>query len=209
MPSGHTASGVSYSLIRSAQGGDRAAFEDLVRHCRKRVTGTIARMIARPEDVEDVAQEAFLRMYHSVRRLQVPESFDLWTYRLTVNAAYDYLRKRPRKHEVRIGDLMEAQFAAANDAASRQRSAEERHRIQTIEYVDSLLARVSHADRILLVMHELDGLEIREIAGVLGIRAGAVKVRLFRARNRLRSMLSREEMPPRVARLPEFVPQGI
>jgi RNA polymerase sigma-70 factor (ECF subfamily) len=189
MPVNQTASGVSFDLIRSARNGDRAAFSELAVQCRRRVMGTINCMIARPEDVEDVAQEVFIRMHRSIPHLKDHEAFELWSYRLTTNATYDYLRKRPRRREVRMSDLSERQVDAATDIASRQSARDEHERARTIDYVDGLLARLSPSDRILLVMREVEGLSLAELAAVLGINVGAVKLRLFRARNRLRRIL--------------------
>src|SRR5260370_4934792 len=84
--------------------------------------GTVARMIARPEDVEDVAQEVFLKIYFSRDRLRAPELFEVWLHRITVNVVYTYLRRRPCR-EPRISDLPEAQMMLA-DAAAAKRSKE-------------------------------------------------------------------------------------
>jgi RNA polymerase sigma-70 factor (ECF subfamily) len=198
MPREHTANGISLDIIRLAQTGDRAAFAELVRMSRRRVLGTIGRLIARPEDAEDVGQEVFLRMHASIGRLQSAEAFDLWLWRLTTNATYDYLRKRPRtRREVRISDLLDGQVNAAANSVSCQLEREERDRRRTIEYVDSLLAQLSPNDRILIVMREVEGLSMEELAAVLGIKVGAVKLRLFRARNRLRQVLKPEQVRPR------------
>jgi RNA polymerase sigma-70 factor (ECF subfamily) len=189
MPLNETANGVSFDLIRSARSGDLAAFGELVVQCRRRVMGTISHMIARTEDVEDVAQEAFIRMHRSIGQLQSPEAFELWSYRLTTNATYDYLRRRPRRREIRMSDLSERQVDAASDYASYQSARDERERRRTIDYVDSLLAQLTASDRVLLVMRGVEGLSLEELAVVLGINVGAVKLRLFRARNRLRKIL--------------------
>src|SRR6202051_5295883 len=96
---------VEFELIQNAQKGDDAAFNQVVIAYRKRILGTIARLIGRPEDVEDVAQEVFLRLYYSLDQLRTAEVFEPWLYRLTVNAAYDYLRKQGRRQESRVSDL--------------------------------------------------------------------------------------------------------
>ncbi|MBV9765890.1 MAG: RNA polymerase sigma factor RpoE, partial [Acidobacteriaceae bacterium] len=83
---------VETELIEKARGGDSSAFNQLVLAYRKRILGTISRLIGRPEDVEDVAQEVFVRLYYSLDQLRTAEVFEPWLYRLTVNAAYDYLR---------------------------------------------------------------------------------------------------------------------
>src|SRR5256714_15620424 len=95
---------VDFELIKRAQKGDSVAFNENVTVYRKRIMGTITRLIARPEDVEDVAQEVFLRLYFSLDQLRTAEVFEPWLYRLTVNAAYDYLRKQRRLHEFCMSD---------------------------------------------------------------------------------------------------------
>jgi RNA polymerase sigma-70 factor (ECF subfamily) len=170
--------------------------------------GTISRMIARPEDVEDVAQEAFLRMYVSIGQLQTPEAFDLWMYRLTTHAAYDHLRKRPLRLDVRLADLDDQQVEAATAYRSRQSCREEQERRRIIECVDDLLSQLSPAARILIVMREVEGLTMEEMAAVLGIRVGAAKVRLFRARARLREILSADSAPPRPVRAAAMLAAG-
>ena len=109
---------VDFELVRRAQHGDSAAFNEIVLAYRKRTMGTIGRLIARTEDVEDVAQEVFLRLYFSLDQLRAPEVFEPWLYRLTVNAAYDYLRKQRRRPEFRMSDLSEQQVMMADRKAS-------------------------------------------------------------------------------------------
>src|ERR1700689_1823936 len=109
---------VEFELIQKAQKGDDAAFNQVVIAYRKRILGTIARLIGRPEDVEDVAQEEFLRLYFSLDQLRSPEGFEAWLYRLTVNAAYDHLRKHRRGPETRVADLSEQQMTMGDAAAS-------------------------------------------------------------------------------------------
>ena len=80
---------VEQQLIEKAKQGDAPAFNQVVLAYRKRILGTISRLIGRPEDVEDVAQEVFVRLYYSLDQLRSPEVFEPWLYRLTVNASYD------------------------------------------------------------------------------------------------------------------------
>src|SRR5256885_7702612 len=118
---------VDFELIKRAQKGDGAAFNDVVLAYRKRILGTIARLIARPDDVEDVAQEVFLRLYFSLDQLRTPEVFEPWLYRLTVNAAYDHLRKQRRRQEFRISDLSEQQVMMADATAGGKVERDEQH----------------------------------------------------------------------------------
>ena len=176
---------VDFELIKRAQVGDSAAFNEIVLAYRKRILGTITRLIARPEDVEDVAQEVFLRLYFSLDQLRTPEVFEPWLYRLTVNAAYDYLRKQRRRQEYRMSDLSEQQMMMADALAGGRAEHDEREQKKVRESVDALLGAVSEADRILLMLKELEGLSLKELEKIYNINENALKVRLFRARQRV------------------------
>src|SRR6201988_4103576 len=121
---------VDFKLIKRAQTGDGAAFNEVVLAYRKRTLGTIARLISRPEDVEDVGQEVFLRFSFSLDQPRTAEVFEPWLYRLTVNAAYDYLRKQRRRMESRMSDLSEQQVMLADAAAGGRVDHEVRQRRQ-------------------------------------------------------------------------------
>jgi RNA polymerase sigma-70 factor, ECF subfamily len=176
---------VEFELIESARSGNDTAFNQIVLAYRKRILGTIARLIGRPEDVEDVAQEVFLRLYFSLDQLRTPEVFEPWLYRLTVNAAYDYLRRQRRRHESRMSDLSEQQVMMADAAAGGKVTQEEQRRTNVKEFVDSLLGSVSEEDRLLLTLKEVEGLSLKELEQVYQVNENALKVRLFRARQRV------------------------
>src|SRR5262245_49585777 len=108
---------IDFAIIDKAKNGDDQAFSQVVQAYRKRILGTIARLIGKPEDVEDVGQEVFLRLYFSLDQLRTPEVFEPWLYRLTVNAAYDYLRRQKRRPEKRMSDLSEQQVMLADALA--------------------------------------------------------------------------------------------
>lgn len=171
--------------IEQARNGDDAAFSAIVQAYRKRILGAIARIIGRPEDVEDVAQEVFVRLYFSLDQLRTPEVFEPWLYRLTVNAAYDYLRKQRRRGESRMADLSEQQIVVADAAAGSRAEQEEKRRIQYREMVQALLGEVSEEDRILLILKEVEGLSLKELEKIYKVNENALKVRLFRARQRV------------------------
>ena len=176
---------VDFELIIRAREGDGAAFNQLVLAYRKRILGTIGRLIGHPEDVEDVGQEVFLRLYFSLDQLRSAEVFEPWLYRLTANAAYDYLRKRRRRMESRMADLSEQQVTVADAVASAKVDHEEGQRKAIRETVDSLLDGVSQEDRVLLMLKEVEGLSLKELGKIYHVNENALKVRLFRARQRV------------------------
>src|SRR5258706_4392055 len=176
---------IEFELIEKARSGDDSAFNLVVKAYRKRILGTIARLIGRPEDVEDVGQEVFLRLYYSLDQLRTPEVFEPWLYRLTVNASYDYLRKQRRRNESRMSDLSEQQVMMADAVAGGRVSSDEQRQRQVKELVNSLLGAVSEEARILLTLKEVEGLSIKELEKISSVNENALKVRLFRARQRV------------------------
>ena len=176
---------VEFEQLQKAQSGDDAAFNQVVLAYRKRIMGTIARLIGRPEDVEDVAQEVFLRLYYSLDQLRTPEVFEPWLYRLTVNASYDYLRKQRRRNEARMADLSEQQVMMADAVAGGKANNDQKHKTQVREFLDSLLGSLSEEDQLLLKLKEVEGLSLKELEKVYRVKENALKVRLFRARQRV------------------------
>jgi len=176
---------VEFQLIERARSGDDGAYNQIVQAYRKRILGTIARLIGRPEDVEDVGQEVFLRLYFSLDQLRTAEVFEPWLYRLTVNAAYDYLRRQRRRQESRMSDLSEQQVIVADAVAGSKRQDEEQRRTKVREFLQSLLENVSEEDRILLMLKEVEGLTLKELEKVYRVSENVLKVRLFRARQRV------------------------
>jgi RNA polymerase sigma-70 factor (ECF subfamily) len=177
---------VDFEVVERARTGDPAAFNEVVTAYRRRIFGTVSRMIGRPEDVEDVAQEVFLRLYFSLDQLRSAEVFEPWLYRLTVNAALDYLRKRrKRKLESRVSDLSEQQVMLADAAAGTRVQGDDLQKSRIREFADSLLSAVSEEDRLLLTLKEVEGLSLKDLETVYHVNENALKVRLFRARQRV------------------------
>jgi RNA polymerase sigma-70 factor, ECF subfamily len=176
---------VDQELIERARTGDAAAFNQIVLAYRKRILGTISRLIGRPEDVEDVGQEVFVRLYYSLDQLRTADVFEPWLYRLTVNASYDYLRRAKRRSESRMADLSEQQVMKADSLAGGRQQDEERQKGQTREFVSALFEHVSEEDRLLLTLKEVEGLTLKELEEIYKVSENALKVRLFRARQRV------------------------
>src|ERR1700761_8829619 len=176
---------VEFELIQRAQQGDASAFSTIVSTYRRRILGTISRLIGRPEDVEDVAQEVFMRLYFSLEQLRTPEVFEPWLYRLTVNACYDYLRKSKRRLESRMADLSEQQVMMADAVAGSRAQSDDAEKRRVRDTVSGMLSSVSEEDRILLTMKEVEGLSLKELEQIYGVNENALKVRLFRARQRV------------------------
>ena len=172
------------ALLGSAQTGDELAFQHIVERYKKRVFTVIRSILSSSNDVEDVAQEAFTNIYFSLPAFDYRCSLGTWIYRITVNECFDYLRKKKVRPLFYESDLR----------------VEDHHSLETLgpahvpdidvrlaqrDFLLRLLARLSSEDRLLLLMRELEGYSIEELSRMTGIRESTVKVKLFRARQKL------------------------
>lgn len=159
--------------VRESLAGDADAFAALVRRHQGRVFRLLQRFFRRPEEVEEVAQETFLRAWSKLGTWRVEAPFEHWLTRLCLRCAYDRLRRRGIAAEPL--DDREIEGAAADPDARLE--------------VERLLARLSPTDRFLLILLEGEGWSVAEIAERLGWTKVNVKVRAHRARQRLRRIL--------------------
>jgi RNA polymerase sigma-70 factor (ECF subfamily) len=193
---GSPKSGEDRELVRQAKNGDREAFESLVRRHQGRVFAVAGGILRNREDVEDVAQQVFLKAYFSLKRFDQRAAFSTWLYKITVNECWDLLRKRkvrPLVLEVDLSEEQARQYQAAEQVADGRRDASER--LAARERVEQLLECLEERDRSMLVLKEVQGFSVEEIAAVLEINANTVKVRLFRARQRMAESVRRRLKP--------------
>jgi RNA polymerase sigma-70 factor (ECF subfamily) len=173
-------------LVRKAQAGDIGAFEDLVRRHQPRVFAIIGGILRRSEDVEDVAQQVFLKVYLSLPRFDLRSTFSTWLYKVTVNECLDHLRKKKVRKLVYEADLSEEQAAVLEGAVQPERhEVSSERRAELRQLVDRLLNELPDEERLMMVLKEVEGWTVEEISEVLNLNVNTVKVRLFRARSRL------------------------
>ncbi len=184
--------------IKRAQRGDGDAFEELVRRHERRVVGLVSRLIARRADVEDVAQEIFVKAYLAIRTFNFESSFGTWISRVAINHCYDHLRRARASRVAYYADLsQEGERALAAQADDRDRSGERiEERIMARDLAERLLRRAPPEDRVMLTLKELEQMSVSEIAEVLNLRESTVKVRLHRARKRMLEDLKRWRRRP-------------
>jgi len=179
-------------IVRRAQAGEQEAFQALIEQFQRRILGSLYRIIGRREEVEDVAQEVFVRLHQSLPQLRSPEVFETWLYRLTTHAAYDHLRRQMRRESIRMSDLSEEQARAVEAGMGTEAYVEDKRDADVRELTRHVLARVAPKDRALLVLKEVEGRSLKELSEIFGCNTNAVKVRLFRARKR--ALKAYEEM---------------
>jgi RNA polymerase sigma-70 factor (ECF subfamily) len=181
-------------LVRQAQNGEKAAFELLVQRHQHRVFAVARGILKRHEDVEDVAQQVFVKAYFSLKRFDQRAAFSTWLYKITVNECWDLLRKRkarPLVYESDFSEEQSRQFSATEREATKGPDTSERMAMR--ERLENMLGQLDKRDRAMLVLKEVEGFSVEEIADSMGLNANTVKVRLFRARRRIVEYSRREE----------------
>jgi RNA polymerase sigma-70 factor, ECF subfamily len=173
-------------LVRRAQGEDKEAFEELVRRHQHRVFAVAGGILRRREDVEDIAQQVFVKAYFSLKRFDQRAAFSTWLYKITVNECWDLLRKKKVRPLVYESDLSEEQARQVVTAGEKENPEPDiSEKLEARENVERLLEGLDERDRLMLILKEVEGFSIQEIAEVLKLNSNTVKVRLFRARRRV------------------------
>jgi RNA polymerase sigma-70 factor (ECF subfamily) len=174
-------------LVAAAKDGDRTAFDELVRVTYADTYTLAIRLTGNEEDARDVVQEAYLRAYRGLRSFRGDAQFSTWMYRITANAASTHMRKRRRHRAEPIDDVLEpADLRPEVQPAVQAEAADSLQRIARA--LDELPPKL----RTLVVLKDVYGLPHDAIAEELGISVPAAKVRLHRARRKLRDLLYEE-----------------
>ena len=168
-------------LVAAARGGDRAAFEELVRATSAETYTLAFRLVGNEEDARDVVQESYLRAYRGLGRFRGDAQFSTWLYRITANCANTHLGKRSRRRtEPLADDVVLLDSDPDRDPAARADASMLREKLEVA--LDCLPPKL----RAVVVLRDIYDMPHEEIAANLGISESAAKVRLHRARRKLR-----------------------
>jgi RNA polymerase sigma-70 factor (ECF subfamily) len=185
------------ALVRRAQSGDEAAFREIVERYQSKVFSIIHGIVRQRNDVEDIAQQVFAKVYFSIRNFDFRSSLITWIYKITVNECFDYLRKKKVRKLVYESDLSEDEVRRVENTeppVDRQVPADES--LARRDYVTKLLTRVSEEERTLLMLKEVEGHSVEELAEMTGMNENTIKVKLFRARQKLVKAAQRMDRAP-------------
>ncbi len=170
-----------HDLIRRAQGGEEAAFAALVKRHERRAIGVARKMVPSDEDAQDLAQEAFLRVFRSLERFDFQHDFTTWLYRIVTNLAIDHLRKR--RPAVSTSGLLDDDEADLDLPDPRDdRPSDRIVSMETADEVQECLSTLAPHFQSVLVLRELEGLPCTEIADIVGATHVTVRWRLHRGR---------------------------
>jgi RNA polymerase sigma-70 factor (ECF subfamily) len=169
------------ALVERCRSGDLAAFEELYRAHAGKLFSVACRMVGNPADAEDLLQEIFLSAHRKLDGFRGDSALGTWLYRLATNHCLDHLRSRA----ARMNQVTDALDDEPGQAAGRSLAE------QTVTKMDleRALARLPEGCRAAFVLHDVQGLEHREVAEVLGVAEGTSKSQVHKARQRLRALL--------------------
>lgn len=177
-------------LMRLVARGDTSAFENLIERHQALVAGTAARMLGSNSDVEDIAQQVFIRVWKSARRYVPRAKFTTWLLKITRNLVFNELRRAKRRAQVPLQPEPGAEEVPLKDETNRAPDAslleDELQRA-----IEEAIMQLPDSQRMALVLRRYEQLSYEQIAEVLDLSVPAVKSVLFRARTELRSRLSK------------------
>jgi RNA polymerase sigma-70 factor (ECF subfamily) len=179
-------------LVERAQRGDLAAFDELIRRYQERIYATVYHMTANHEDANDLAQESFIKAYHALRSFKGDSSFFTWLYRIAINKTINFLKQKKNRVHMSLNDL---DFNAEHDPIlvsliSEKTPRREINLAELQERLNIALQKLSHVHRLVVTLHDLQGLSHEEISRIMDCNTGTVRSRLFYARQQLQAYLS-------------------
>ncbi len=184
-------------LVRRVQRGDEMAFREIVERYQSKVFSIIYGILRNRNDAEDIAQQVFAKVYFSIRNFDYRSSLLTWVYKITVNECYDYLRKKRVRKLIYESDFSEEETnRMGNSEVSMDPAPSVESRLAQRDYVLKLMEKVSEEDRTLMILKEVEGHSVEELAKMTGMNENTIKVKLFRARHKLMKAAQRLGVAP-------------
>ncbi len=178
------------AVVKKVLAGDTDEFSTLVNRYQDRIYSVALNYVSNPDDAMDVAQETFLKAYSNLGRFDSASAFYTWLYRIAVNTAIDFLRKRKSRPADSLDDEKYTEVGFEPESKDRAIDPEEvaaqREQAQILRKAISML---SDKLRTVIILHDVEGLSQEEVADILKIPLGTVKSRVSRARAELRRIL--------------------
>src|SRR3984957_19546237 len=180
------------ALVRRVQAQDEMAFREVVERYQAKVFSIIYGILRNRNDAEDIAQQVFAKIYFSIKNFDFRSSLLTWIYKITVNECYDYLRKKRVRKLVYESDFSDedAQRLEASEPATDPHPPIDT-RLAQRDLILKLLGKLSEEDRSLMLLKEVEGHSVEELAQMTGLNENTIKVKLFRTRQKLLKAASR------------------
>lgn len=176
-------------LVQKSKEGDLDAFDQLVNRYENKIYSLTFRFMGNHADAGDLAQETFIRLYLALGGFRGDSSFSTWLYRIAANTCRDEIRKRKRRPNISMDELIESSPAHVPVADDQDAPEEVIQRMELQRQVQECLNELSQDHRLILVMREIQEFSYQEIAEVLKCSMGTVKSRISRARQALKEKI--------------------
>ena len=179
-------------LVARVQGGDMAAYDELIRRNQRKIYQLVYHMTSNREDAEDLTQDVFVKAYKVLHHFKGESSFYTWVYRIAVNQAINYLKKRNRRSALSLDNLDQAVERDPDyvELRSRESTFRDVSLSELQKKLNEALQTLSEKHRTVAVLHDIQGIPKEEIGKMIGCSEGTVKSRLFYARRELQKQLS-------------------
>jgi len=179
-------------LVRRSQGGDVAAYDELIRRYQERIYATVYHMTSNHEDANDLAQETFIKGYTALKSFKGDSSFYTWIYRIAVDKTINFIKQRKNRTHLSLNDI---DFNAENDPDLVALISDKTPRrdiglSELQEKLNEAMQKLSPVHRLVVTLHDVQGLSHEEIGKIIDCNIGTVRSRLFYARQQLQAYLS-------------------
>ena len=187
------------ALVRRVQAHDEMAFREIVDRYQAKVFSIIYGILRNHNDAEDIAQQVFAKIYFSIQNFDFRSSLLTWIYKITVNECYDYLRKKRVRKLVYESDFFQRSRCGWRIRNRPQIRLRRWTRLAQQDLILKLLWKISEEDRSLILLKEVEGHSVEELSEMTGMNENTIKVKLFRARQKLVKAAQRLEKGPLTA----------
>jgi RNA polymerase sigma-70 factor (ECF subfamily) len=178
-------------IIVKIQEGKGHLFKELIDRYRSQVAGIAYKMVGDYDDAKDITQMVFVKTFYNIKRFDTTKRFSTWLYRIAVNASIDYIRKFKKHKFEELDDVTEPK-----DATLATATPEQNYELKQLrEHILEASQKLNDKQRTAFVLKDLEGLDIDEIAQIMGMPQATVRWYLHRARKHLRSDLRRHFGP--------------
>lgn len=179
-------------IVKKAREGDLSAFDILVRRYQERIYATVFHMTSNHEDANDLTQETFIKAHQALKSFKGDSSFFTWIYRIAVNKTINLLKQRKNRIHISLNDM---EMNAENDPelvslVSHKTPRRDMHLSELQEKLNKAMLVLSEDHRLVVTLHDIQGLSHEEIGKIMDCNVGTVRSRLFYARQQLQAQLS-------------------
>jgi RNA polymerase sigma factor RpoE len=179
-------------LVKKAQTGDMVAYDQLMRKYQERIYATIYHMTSNHEDANDLAQETFVKAYSALKNFKGDSSFFTWVYRIAVNKTINFLKQRKSRSFLSLNDLDQnvEHDSELVELVSQHTPRRDAGLAELQEKLNEAMQKLSEDHRMVVTLHDVQGLSHEEIGKIMDCNTGTVRSRLFYARQQLQAYLS-------------------